>query len=145
MHRLRLLSAALALLSAAVLASSDARAQSAGGAMLFGGNFCPGGVKELGMPLPHVRLCPRQGDYFPYYMGSIILMASKLCPTDTLEAAGQTLPLSGYSALFSLFGTKFGGDGKASFALPNLRGKGPIANPALVYCVVIRGDYPRRE
>lgn len=145
MDRLRLLSAALALLSAVALASTQARAQSAGGAMLFGGNFCPGGVRELGMPFPDVRLCPRQGDYFPYYMGSIILMGSKFCPTGTLEAAGQTLPLSRNSALFSLFGSKFGGDGKASFALPDLRGKAPIANSALVYCVVTVGDYPRRE
>ena len=145
MHRLRLLSAALLLMFAAALAPAETRAQSAGGAMLFGGYFCPGGVKELGMPFPDVRLCARQGDYFPYYMGSIILMGSKFCPSGTLEAAGQTLPLSRYAALFSLFGTKFGGDGKASFGLPDLRGKGPIANPALVYCVVTVGDYPRRE
>ena len=145
MHRLRLLSAALLLMFAAALAPAETRAQSAGGAMLFGGYFCPGGVKELGMPFPDVRLCARQGDYFPYYMGSIILMGSKFCPSGTLEAAGQTLPLSRYAALFSLFGTKFGGDGKASFGLPDLRGKGPSANPALVYCVVTVGDYPRRE
>lgn len=145
MDRLRLLSAALALLSAAALAPPQARAQSAGGAMLFGGHFCPGGAKELGMPFPDVRLCARQGDHVPYYMGSIILMGTKFCPSGTLEAAGQTLPLNRNTALFSLFGSKFGGDGKASFALPNLRGKGPIANPALVYCVVTVGDYPRRE
>src|SRR5215471_14222776 len=39
---------------------------------------------------------------------------------------GQILPLSQNTALFSLLGTTYGGDGKSNFALPNLRGNAPM-------------------
>lgn len=39
---------------------------------------------------------------------------------------GQLLPLSQNTALFSLLGTTYGGDGKSSFALPNLQGTAPM-------------------
>lgn len=40
---------------------------------------------------------------------------------------GQLLPLSQNTALFSLLGTTYGGDGKTNFALPNLQGGSPMA------------------
>ncbi len=39
---------------------------------------------------------------------------------------GQLLPLSQNTALFSLLGTTYGGDGKSNFALPNLQGAAPM-------------------
>jgi len=39
---------------------------------------------------------------------------------------GQLLPLSQNTALFSLLGTTYGGDGKSNFALPNLQGRAPM-------------------
>src|SRR2546427_3180610 len=39
---------------------------------------------------------------------------------------GQILPISQNTALFSLLGTTYGGDGKSNFALPNLQGSAPI-------------------
>src|SRR5712691_12774142 len=39
---------------------------------------------------------------------------------------GQILPLSQNTALFSLLGTTYGGDGKSNFALPNMQGNAPI-------------------
>jgi microcystin-dependent protein len=39
---------------------------------------------------------------------------------------GQLLPISQNTALFSLLGTMYGGDGKSTFALPNLQGSAPI-------------------
>jgi microcystin-dependent protein len=40
---------------------------------------------------------------------------------------GQLLPISQNTALFSLLGTFYGGDGKSTFALPNLQGAAPLA------------------
>jgi microcystin-dependent protein len=40
---------------------------------------------------------------------------------------GQLLPISSYTAVFSLIGTTYGGDGRTTFALPDLRGRVPIA------------------
>lgn len=48
------------------------------------------------------------------------------CPYNSLSAEGQLLPISSYQALFSLFGTTYGGDGKTTFALPDLRGRVPL-------------------
>src|ERR1700734_405976 len=39
---------------------------------------------------------------------------------------GQILPISQNTALFSLLGTTYGGDGKSNFALPNLQGRAPM-------------------
>ena len=39
---------------------------------------------------------------------------------------GRLLPLSQYTALFSLLGTTYGGDGKSNFALPDLQGNAPM-------------------
>jgi microcystin-dependent protein len=41
-------------------------------------------------------------------------------------ADGQLLPINQNQALFSLFGTTYGGDGRVTFALPNLKGRVPI-------------------
>jgi microcystin-dependent protein len=47
-------------------------------------------------------------------------------PKGWAECAGQVLPVSQNIALFDLLGTRFGGDGKSVFALPNLRAKAPV-------------------
>ena len=47
-------------------------------------------------------------------------------PSRWLPADGRLLPISGNSALFSLLGTAYGGDGSTTFALPDLRGRVPI-------------------
>lgn len=39
---------------------------------------------------------------------------------------GQLLPISGYSALFSILGTTYGGDGVSTFGLPDFRSRGPM-------------------
>lgn len=71
MRRFHLLSACLAgfvLLAVPQLTSTDVRAQAGNGAVLFGGDFCPGGANELGRPVKDVRLCPNAG---VKYLGTI--------------------------------------------------------------------------
>ncbi|NNM00570.1 MAG: phage tail protein [Gammaproteobacteria bacterium] len=62
------------------------------------------------------------------YIGDICLVGFNFCPRDTLEAAGQVLQISQYPALFSLYGTTYGGDGRTTFALPDLRSRTPIGS-----------------
>lgn len=57
------------------------------------------------------------------YIGDIISVPYTFCPRDWAEAGGQLLPISSHTALFSLFGTTYGGDGRTNFALPDLRGR----------------------
>ena len=57
------------------------------------------------------------------YLGEIITVGFNFCPRGTLEANGQLLSISENTALFSLHGTFYGGDGRTTFALPDLRGR----------------------
>jgi len=59
------------------------------------------------------------------YLGEIVTVGFNFCPRGTAPADGQLLPISNYSALFSLYGTTYGGDGRTTFALPDLRGRTP--------------------
>lgn len=60
------------------------------------------------------------------YLGEIMTVGFTFCPRGTMEANGQLLAISQHQALFSLFGTTYGGDGRTSFALPDLRGRTAI-------------------
>jgi microcystin-dependent protein len=59
------------------------------------------------------------------YLGEVRLFGYNWCPVGWLQAAGQTLPITQYTALFSLLGTSFGGNGTTNFNLPNLSGNAP--------------------
>ncbi len=56
------------------------------------------------------------------YIGEIRLFASTYAPQGWALCDGQLLPLNGNEALFALLGTQYGGDGRTTFGLPDLRG-----------------------
>ncbi|MEE4118963.1 MAG: tail fiber protein [Paracoccaceae bacterium] len=60
------------------------------------------------------------------YIGEVRIFAGVFCPRSWAPAEGQLLAISGNEALFSLLGTTYGGDGRTNFALPDLRGRGPM-------------------
>ncbi|EPY01977.1 phage tail protein [Magnetospirillum fulvum] len=60
------------------------------------------------------------GDWF---LGEIRLFSMSWNPQDWLLCDGSILQISGNQALYSLLGTTYGGDGKNTFALPDLRGR----------------------
>ncbi len=60
------------------------------------------------------------------FMGQIILFAGNFAPRNYMLCDGRTLAISQYSALFSILGTTYGGNGQSTFALPDLRGRGPV-------------------
>jgi microcystin-dependent protein len=60
------------------------------------------------------------------YLGQIIIVPYNFAPIGWQFCQGQLLPIGPNSALFSLLGTTFGGDGVRTFALPDLRGRAPI-------------------
>ncbi len=57
------------------------------------------------------------------YIGSLLLVPYNYAPLNYAFCQGQLLPISQYSALFSLLGTMYGGNGTSNFALPDLRGR----------------------
>lgn len=56
------------------------------------------------------------------FVAEIRIFACNFAPTGWAQCNGQLLPISQNTALFSLLGTFYGGDGKSTFALPNLQG-----------------------
>lgn len=60
------------------------------------------------------------------FIGEIRIMPYTFCPDRWAEASGQLLAISQNQALYSLYGTTYGGDGRSTFALPDLRGRAPI-------------------
>jgi microcystin-dependent protein len=57
------------------------------------------------------------------FVGEVRLFASNFAPRGWAKCEGQLLPISQNTALFSLLGTYYGGDGKSTFGLPDLRGR----------------------
>lgn len=56
------------------------------------------------------------------FVAEIRMFGFNFAPTGWAQCNGQLLPISQNTALFSLLGTFYGGDGKSTFALPNLEG-----------------------
>jgi microcystin-dependent protein len=56
------------------------------------------------------------------FVAEIRMFGFNFAPTGWAMCNGQLLPISQNTALFSLLGTQYGGDGKATFALPNFQG-----------------------
>ncbi|ADR33259.1 Tail Collar domain protein [Sulfuricurvum kujiense DSM 16994] len=81
------------------------------------------------------------------YFGAIWPTAAQYCPIDTVEADGTIYPVSQYQALAALYGNTYGGDGRTTFGVPNLRGKMPIGTgplPGTSYTIQ-RGDKVGQE
>lgn len=60
------------------------------------------------------------------FIGQIVMFAGNFAPRGWAFCDGQLLPIAQYSALFSILGTTYGGDGRTTFALPDLRGRLPM-------------------
>lgn len=62
------------------------------------------------------------------YLGEVLLVPYNFAPRGWAMCQGQILSIQTNTALFSLLGTTFGGDGIRTFALPDLRGRTPISS-----------------
>lgn len=60
------------------------------------------------------------------FVAEIRIVGFNFAPTGWALCSGQLMPISQNTALFSLLGTFYGGDGKSTFALPNLEGSFPM-------------------
>ena len=60
------------------------------------------------------------------FIGQISMFAGNFAPRGWAFCNGQLLSISQHTALFSILGTIYGGDGVTTFALPNLQGRVPV-------------------
>lgn len=61
------------------------------------------------------------------FLGEIRVFAFGVVPQGWAQCNGQMLNVQGNQGLFSILGNAYGGDGKTTFALPNLQGRVPVA------------------
>lgn len=61
-----------------------------------------------------------------FFLGEIRLFAFNRIPNGWMACQGQSMQISQNTALFSLIGTAYGGDGRTTFNLPDLRGVAPL-------------------
>lgn len=66
-----------------------------------------------------------------FFIGTILPWAGNWAPNGWLYCHGQQLSIQTYTALFSLIGTKYGGDGRTTFNLPNLQGRVLVGAPTI--------------
>jgi len=77
------------------------------------------------------------------FIGTIQLFPYSYAPKGWMRCEGQLMKITEYSALYSLLGTRFGGDGTTTFGLPNMKGKEPV--PDVSYCIATEGIYPVKQ
>ena len=63
-----------------------------------------------------------------FYQGGIVLFGGLYAPRGFAYCRGQTIAISQNQALFAILGTTWGGNGRTSFGLPDLRGTAPIGS-----------------
>lgn len=76
------------------------------------------------------------------FMGEVIMYAFDYAPWSWAFTEGQIMNISGNSALFSLLGPAFGGNGSTTFALPDLRQDTPGENLKMHYSIALNGYFP---
>ena len=76
------------------------------------------------------------------FLGEVWLFAGNFAPRGTLPAHGQLISIRDNDILFSLLGTTYGGDGRISFGLPDMRGLEPAG---VNYVICMAGTYPSRN
>lgn len=64
------------------------------------------------------------------YLGQIILFAGDFAPQGWVPCDGRKLSIHEYEALYSLIATAYGGDGRTTFAVPDLRSRLPVGQGA---------------
>ncbi len=60
------------------------------------------------------------------FLGEIRIFSFTFAPKGWAQCNGQLLPINQNQALFAILGTTYGGDGRITFALPNLQGRVPV-------------------
>src|SRR3954451_2448004 len=69
---------------------------------------------------------PKEKKMSDQFVAEIRIFPFNFAPTGWAFCAGQIMPISQNTALFSLLGTTYGGDGKSTFALPDMQGNAPM-------------------
>jgi microcystin-dependent protein len=79
------------------------------------------------------------------FIGQLMTVPFNFCPQGWAAPNGQLLPISQNTALFSLLGTTYGGDGQTTFALPTVKPIFTATGAPLLQCMSLFGVFPSRN
>ncbi len=81
----------------------------------------------------------------PPFVSEIAIFGGRYCPVGWLPADGRLLQIAENETLFNLIGTRYGGDGNYTFALPHLEPEQTMTNGSpLIACIALNGIFPSR-
>ena len=78
------------------------------------------------------------------FIGEVKLFAGDFAPRGWLFCNGKLMPIDGNEALFSLLKTRYGGDGRTTFALPDMNSVAGGGEGAVQYIICMAGAFPTR-
>jgi microcystin-dependent protein len=87
---------------------------------------------------------PGAASAFEPYVAEVRTFAFRFCPRGHAGMHGQSLSLSQNTALFSLLGTRYGGNGTNNFALPAAKPVYTVTGANLIQCMALQGVFPPR-
>jgi microcystin-dependent protein len=115
--------------SRSTIGSDDGRLGNAELPSSLGGSAQPIDNYQASLPVTYLirtgGLAPGSGSGVDF-IGQIVPFAGNFVPDGFLQANGQELAISDYPLLFTFIGTTYGGDGVATFALPDLTGRAAV-------------------
>jgi len=76
-----------------------------------------------------------------FFIGQILLFPYSFVPRGFAACKGQLLPIVENTALYSLIGNRFGGDGVTNFGLPDYS---KIQPPGSTYCIALTGSFAQQ-
>ena len=76
------------------------------------------------------------------YVGELEIFSFSFCPNGWLPTNGQLVSISTYNTLYQLIGTKYGGDGVTTFAVPNTKVAQTVNKIRLTECISYLGVFP---
>jgi microcystin-dependent protein len=79
------------------------------------------------------------------FVGEVETFAFDFCPLGWTKLNGQLMPISQNTALFSLLGTTYGGDGLTTFALPTAKPIFTATGAVLLQCIALQGIFPSQN
>lgn len=79
------------------------------------------------------------------FLGEIAIFGFGFCPRGWSPTNGALILISQNTALFSLLGTTYGGDGQTTFALPTTKPMFTATGAVLTQCIAVQGVFPSRN
>jgi hypothetical protein len=102
-------------------------------------------VARMGLALICYAVFPAAMAQSDPFLGQTMVAGFNFCPNGWAPINGQIMPINQNTALFSLLGTQYGGNGTTTFALPTAKPIFTATGAPLQLCIALVGVFPARN